>query len=380
MSPPVSDYGASTSSRRLEGTRRLSIGSSKSGGSKGKGRAIDDGVEEQDDEDGRRDDAADITALKGMSFSIRFTDGTTEDLVDIYVNNGEAVRDVKRRIRILRPNLTTNRLRLIYLGRVLMDGVRLVPYMTSLLQRQRNQEEREKKSNIGDLLEGVVNRAVHSFDESSSNASESHADRHKEHRPTASMNPYEVYSDTKKPPTSADKGKGKQKSFSENRDPLNGMKIWLHCSVGEPGSLEAETEETPEQQQTTNRPPLVGFDRLREAGFSEEEIANIRAQFHVDGPGDTVVTGDEDEHARALEEQWMDNLGTGGGGDLTGPTGDMYGTLFKGVIIGFFFPFLPLFFFRTGEDETPVFSKRMQMAIVAGLSINILYGALRAMS
>lgn len=60
--------------------------------------------------------------------------------------------------------------------------------------------------------------------------------------------------------------------------------------------------------------------------------------------------------------------------------GEMYGTLFKGVIVGFFFPFLPLFFFRAAEGETPVFSKRMQMAIVAGLSINILYGALRAMN
>lgn len=61
-------------------------------------------------------------------------------------------------------------------------------------------------------------------------------------------------------------------------------------------------------------------------------------------------------------------------------TGDMYGTLFKGVIVGFFFPFLPLFFFRAAEGEPPVFNKRMQMAIVAGLSINLLYGALRAMS
>lgn len=101
MTPPVSDYGASTSSRRLDGTRRPSIGSSKTGGgSKGKGRAIDDGddVEEQDGTDDSRQDGSDLASLKGMSFSIRFTDGTTEDLVDIYVNNGEAVRDVKRRV------------------------------------------------------------------------------------------------------------------------------------------------------------------------------------------------------------------------------------------------------------------------------------------
>lgn len=132
-----------------------------------------------------------------------------------------------------------------------MDGVRLVPYMTSLLQRQRTQEERENRSNIGDLLEGVVNRAVHSFDETGTDANDSSSGRHKDHRTIASMNPYEGYIDTKKPPTSVDKGKGKQKSASEHKDPLNGMKIWLHCSVGEPGSLEQETEETPQQQQVS---------------------------------------------------------------------------------------------------------------------------------
>lgn len=65
----------------------------------------------------------------------------------------------------------------------------------------------------------------------------------------------------------------------------------------------------------------------------------------------------------------------------------MYTTLFKGVVAGFFFPFSPLFFFsnRGGSSaaaglvgEGSMFSKRMQMAIVAGLSINVLYGALRA--
>ena len=102
MAPPVSDYGASTSSRRLERPKPPSIGSSKSGGSKGKGRAIDDDdLDRQVGQDGDGEDgSADLQAIKGMSFSIRFTDGTTDDLVDIYVNNGEAIRDVKRRVRV----------------------------------------------------------------------------------------------------------------------------------------------------------------------------------------------------------------------------------------------------------------------------------------
>jgi hypothetical protein len=44
------------------------------------------------------------------------------------------------------------------------------------------------------------------------------------------------------------------------------------------------------------------------------------------------------------------------------------------VIAGFFLPFLPLFFFRA---ESNIFSRKAQMAIVAGVSINVVYGALR---
>lgn len=48
---------------------------------KGKGRALPD-EEEQ-----------------GLSFGIRFTDGQTPDLVDLWVGHRETVRDLKRRVR-----------------------------------------------------------------------------------------------------------------------------------------------------------------------------------------------------------------------------------------------------------------------------------------
>ena len=53
--------------------------------------------------------------------------------------------------------------------------------------------------------------------------------------------------------------------------------------------------------------PPTGFDRLRESGFTEEDIRNIRTQFHrLHGTSfDSVPT----EEARNLEEQWMDNTG-----------------------------------------------------------------------
>ena len=51
-----------------------------------------------------------------------------------------------------------------------------------------------------------------------------------------------------------------------------------------------------------------------------------------------------DEHARVLEEQWIDSL--------DGPNGDLsnsqtaVSSLHNGIVFGFFFPLLPLFFFR----------------------------------
>lgn len=52
-------------------------------------------------------------------------------------------------------------------------------------------------------------------------------------------------------------------------------------------------------------------------------------------------------------------------------TGNYY-SLLKGISIGFFVPFLPLFFFRT-----QLFTKRTQMAIVLGIIINLGFGFLR---
>ena len=58
----------------------------------------------------------------------------------------------------------------------------------------------------------------------------------------------------------------------------------------------------------------------------------------------------DEEHARALEEQWIDALGSGsaGGPGSTGsPESDSRArAVLNGIIIGFFFPLLPFFFFR----------------------------------
>lgn len=47
--------------------------------------------------------------------------------------------------------------------------------------------------------------------------------------------------------------------------------------------------------QTAQLKPLRGFDRLAAAGFSEQDIANIRLQFHAHSAGDYLDHEFEDQ-------------------------------------------------------------------------------------
>ncbi|KAI7851077.1 hypothetical protein BDC45DRAFT_517085 [Circinella umbellata] len=53
---------------------------------------------------------------------------------------------------------------------------------------------------------------------------------------------------------------------------------------------------------------LLGFDRLQEAGFNEEEIRDIRVQFHR-LHGSPNFDGEITEQTTAMEEQWMESTG-----------------------------------------------------------------------
>ncbi|KDQ14989.1 hypothetical protein BOTBODRAFT_109072 [Botryobasidium botryosum FD-172 SS1] len=171
-------------------------------------------------------------------------------------------------------------------------------------------------------------------------------------------------------------------------------KIKIHCSIGP----EMTQEEEDESVQTAQLTPLRGFDRLASAGFSPEDIATIRRQFHTSRTGldlDAVGQVAHDDEARALEERWIDDM-DGGLGNLHGNSPDdpnsLYATLLQGILLGFFYPLLPFFFIREARPaaffsdtyaqlEAPpsiVFSKRMQMAIVIGFLVNMAYGVLRS--
>ncbi|KIJ64588.1 hypothetical protein HYDPIDRAFT_111955 [Hydnomerulius pinastri MD-312] len=168
------------------------------------------------------------------------------------------------------------------------------------------------------------------------------------------------------------------------------MITWLHCSIGpkmEPGT------ETEEKHQVAQLQPLRGFDRLATAGFSEEDIANFRRQFHSQSSSnylDIEFENDEeyDEHARALEEQWIDSMDSVGSAPLVQSSSQTM--IVRGIVIGFFFPIIPFFFLRDTkpaafwEDgsqvqatESVIFSRRTQVGIVFGFIVNLLFGTWR---
>ncbi|KAI5123149.1 hypothetical protein M0805_000852 [Coniferiporia weirii] len=266
--------------------------------------------------------------------TVRFTDGLP-DLV-LTLNAEDTVRGVKQQIRENRPQVAKRRLRLIYSGRLLADNVVLFDWLASL-------EKRLNKTTDAHAGQGKAKEDVES-------------------------GPAEV------PPAAA-------------------PPTWLHCSVGTE-MTEEEEEEDERRIQKSQIKPLRGFDRLAAAGFTEDDIANFRRTFHSQTSGDYLDTeplGDDedyDEHARALEEQWIDSLDDGSTSSITQSSASR--TILQGLIVGFFFPLIPFFFLRDPypavfwEDgrtqertSSVVFSKRMQMALVLGFIVNLTFGMWR---
>ena len=208
--------------------------------------------------------------------NVRFTSSAIADVLAFpLLNSTDRVIDVKRAISNLRNiDLTTTNLKLICFGRVLSDNVLLKAYLRALIQHQSGAAAANDHSNAD-----------------------------------------EPYVSTPSSP-----GGSKATAF------------WLNCAVSErlsDESLSTAAAGSEEEIEDDGRlpPPLTGFDRLREAGFSVEEIHTIRQDFHARRRaalgGDAAAEGDEvdlemgeiaveadhvpnTEHARALEEQWME--------------------------------------------------------------------------
>ncbi|KAG2125296.1 DUF2407 C-terminal domain-containing protein [Suillus cothurnatus] len=153
-----------------------------------------------------------------------------------------------------------------------------------------------------------------------------------------------------------------------------------------PGEIEEEKPQVAQLQ------PLRGFDRLAAAGFSEDDIANFRRQFHSQSSSNYLDIEfeneeDYDEHARALEEQWIDSMDNVNTASLSSASSQSL--ILRGIVIGFFFPIIPFFFLREtkaavfweeGEHESGesvIFSRRTQVGVVFGFLVNLLFGMWR---
>ncbi|KAL1929191.1 hypothetical protein VTP01DRAFT_2250 [Rhizomucor pusillus] len=138
--------------------------------------------------------------------------------------------------------------------------------------------------------------------------------------------------------------------------------VYIHCALSDYVS----SNNSNEYVKPTRLTPFRGFDRLREAGFNEEEIRDIRMHFHQSRMNS--YDGETTEQTLAIEEQWMESSG-----DML-PEGVIQGTyqeMVCGLLLGFFLGILCIFWFRES-----VFTRRHQMGIVAGVLINISFSVM----
>ena len=125
-----------------------------------------------------------------------------------------------------------------------------------------------------------------------------------------------------------------------------------------------------------------GFDRLLSQGFNLAAVAEMRAQYlqilsYTRTP-DTMPSGDE---LRVLEDRWLDNNdaanagGADGGGTMNPEDGGLEDMLW-GNIIGFFWPVAMMLWFR----EDGMWTRRRQISVLTGMSVNLIFGFLRITS
>ncbi|KDN45598.1 hypothetical protein K437DRAFT_256520 [Tilletiaria anomala UBC 951] len=169
--------------------------------------------------------------------------------------------------------------------------------------------------------------------------------------------------------------------------------VYIQCSIGPEMDVDQIRQRKEEQTQAqqgratlswpsdnqeafasgSTRQQYSGFDRLREtAGLNASDISTMRYHFRharpellLDRSGDVLRRAEEDEHARALEEQWIDGMvGAQNGRDDGGTAGSASGsqssrtTLF-GMMIGFFFPVVSADCVRRALAIVSAYSQRL---------------------
>lgn len=149
------------------------------------------------------------------------------------------------------------------------------------------------------------------------------------------------------------------------------QRVYVHCAIGDVLTATELARENEFDQRVPTRstlPTLRGFDRLRDTGFTDEDISELRQQFSAMYGSDDR---NQDEQAR-LEEQWIDTGVMDGGADASNILGGDYLDDLVGILIGMFLGVFVLIFIKIPG----VFTKRQQRTLFAGAFINLGLGFL----
>ncbi|KAJ3311875.1 hypothetical protein HDV04_003615 [Boothiomyces sp. JEL0838] len=130
----------------------------------------------------------------------------------------------------------------------------------------------------------------------------------------------------------------------------------LHCSISDEESNQSSVE------QDTRR---VGFDRLLEMGLEENEVLELRQQFHTLRGVNILETPNL---ATQAEEQWIENAG-----NESVEVSESQVDLLMGLVLGYFAGIIIIFWLK----EANIFSRRQQQGIISGIVINVFFGILR---
>ncbi|WVO18085.1 hypothetical protein L204_105786 [Cryptococcus depauperatus] len=249
---------------------------------KGKGRALP--PDEKNQDEAEKEDGVDGRD-QTRDITIMFSNRPYTNLL-LTLTPTNSVLQLKSLIKAHHPDLAGRNIKLIHAGRLLADGVRVIAWVEAF-------EKRIKRRTEG-AVESVVREV---------------------------------------------RGLGEEKNGHAKEKEM----VWIHCIIG---NEEEANSSAPSDAPAA--PVRRGFDTLLDAGLSPEDVAQMRRQFY-ESRGEEVPEGVEaghinDEHARALEEQWIE-------GDLTAETAitsneGLYTSILHGLLVGFLFPLMAWLFFR----------------------------------
>ncbi|KAJ3262620.1 hypothetical protein HK103_000149 [Boothiomyces macroporosus] len=130
----------------------------------------------------------------------------------------------------------------------------------------------------------------------------------------------------------------------------------LHCSISDEESNQSSAEQDARR---------VGFDRLLEMGLEENEVLELRQQFHTLRGVNVLETPNL---ATQAEEQWIENAG-----NESVEVSESQVDLLMGLVLGYFAGIIIIFWLK----EANIFSRRQQQGIISGIVINVFFGILR---